>query len=200
MLSKVSFRRKDVPSPSPVPPVPPLSVQERGDAAQGDATRAHDKVRVAGHTSFLTPSLRQASMSSPALHLSAQPISSPFTQPFALPSGSSSNVAALVSPPRDRVRRSSVQPAVSTKDISGPAPLAPKRDTRANGTSSPSPRDHEQRPSKSRPAPLALASSNNVPSSQSRDRARSPPPEITTRKSRDTTRSPDLSPPSSPSP
>ncbi|KAJ2966491.1 hypothetical protein NUW54_g13792 [Trametes sanguinea] len=57
-------------------------------------------------------------MSSPALHLSAQPIPSSFTQPFALPSGSTSNVAALVSPPRDRTRKSSVQPAVSPKDIS----------------------------------------------------------------------------------
>ncbi|KAM5534674.1 hypothetical protein V8D89_011686 [Ganoderma adspersum] len=208
MLSKVSFRRpaREVSSPVPVPPVPvPPLARER---EEHDPPRPHnhkdrpkDKVRVAGHTSFLTPSLRQASMSSPALHLSAQSISSPFTQPFALPSASSSNVAALVSPPRDRTRRSSVQPAVSTKDISGPTLLAPRRDTRPNGTSSPSPRDNEPRPSRTRPAPLTLASSSTpTPSSHPRDRARSPPPETPTRRSRDTARSPDPSSPGSPSP
>ncbi|RPD76435.1 Pkinase-domain-containing protein [Lentinus tigrinus ALCF2SS1-7] len=200
MLSKVSFRRpgKDAPSPSPVPSVP--STTEENNARRGNRDRDKDKVRVAGHTSFLTPSLRQASMSSPALHLSAQSIPSPFTQPFALPSGSTSNVAALVSPPRDRTRRSSVQPTVSTRDISSPTPLASRRDPRANGTSSPSPRDNEQRP-KGRPPPLTLASSPTVPSSHHREFAsRSPPPETPTRRSRETTRSPDLSPPSSPSP
>ncbi|KAI0708843.1 Pkinase-domain-containing protein [Cerioporus squamosus] len=198
MLSKVSFRRpgKDVSSPSPVPPVP--STTEENDARRRSRDRDKDKVRVPGHTSFLTPSLRQASMSSPALHLSAQPIPS-FTQSFALPSGSTSNVAALVSPPRDRTRRSSVQPTVSRKDISGPTPLVPRRDTRANGTSSPSPRD-EQRP-KGRPPPLTLASSPALPSSHHRELAsRSPLPETPTRRSREATRSPDLSPPSSPSP
>ncbi|KAI1793538.1 Pkinase-domain-containing protein [Ganoderma leucocontextum] len=207
MLSKVSFRRpaRDVSSPVSVPvlvppvPVPPLT-SEDGDAARAARDRPKDKVRVAGHTSFLTPSLRQASMSSPALHLSPQSISSPFTQPFALPSASTSNVAALMSPPRDRTRRSSVQPAVSTKDISGPILLASRRDTRPNGTSSPSPRDNEQRPSRSRPAPLTLASSTSTPSSQSPDRARSPPPETPTRRTRDTARSPDPSSPGSPSP
>ncbi|KAI0794041.1 Pkinase-domain-containing protein [Fomes fomentarius] len=202
MLSKVSFRRpgRDVSSPSPVPPVPSLA-REENDAARGSRDRDKDKVRVAGHTSFLTPSLRQASMSSPALHLSAQPIPSPFTQPFALPSGSTSNVAALVSPPRDRTRRASAQPAVSTRDISGPTPLAPRRDTRANGTSSPSPRDLEQR-TKGRPPPLSLATSSHAaPSSSSRELAsRSPPPETPTRRSREHTRSPDPTTPSSPSP
>ena len=46
MLSKVSFRRKDVPLPSPVPPVPPQSVQDRGDAAQGDAIGLTTKVEL----------------------------------------------------------------------------------------------------------------------------------------------------------
>ncbi|EIW58780.1 Pkinase-domain-containing protein [Trametes versicolor FP-101664 SS1] len=210
MLSKVSFRRpgRDVSTPSPVPAVPPLaSEQSQGARAvrDRDKPKDKDKVRLAGHTSFLTPSLRQASMSSPTLHLSAQPIPSSFTQPFALPSGSTSNVAALVSPPRDRTRRSSAQPAVSPKDISGPTPLAPRRDLRSNGTSSPTPRDSSemQRPSKqSRPPPLSFASSPTAPSLHSRElQSRSPPPpETPTRRSREATRSPDLSPPSSPSP
>ncbi|OSD02934.1 Pkinase-domain-containing protein [Trametes coccinea BRFM310] len=208
MLSKVSFRRpgRDTSSPSPVPAVPPLAKeQSQGARAEKDRDKdkSGDKVRVAGHTSFLTPSLRQASMSSPALHLSAQPIPSSFTQPFALPSGSTSNVAALVSPPRDRTRKSSVQPAVSPKDISGPTPLAPRRDLRTNGTSSPTPRDstEQQRPSKSRPPPLSLSTSPNLSSPHNRELAsRSPPPETPTRRSREATRSPDLSPPGSPSP
>ncbi|KAH9852020.1 Pkinase-domain-containing protein [Lenzites betulinus] len=197
MLSKVSFRRpgRDTSTPSPVPAVPPLA-SEQNQAARGerdrDKPKDKDKVCVAGHTSFLTPSLRQASMSSPTLHLSAQPIPSSFTQPFALPSGSTSNVAALVSPPRDRTRRSSAQPAVSPKDISDP---------RSNGTSSPPPRDsfEQQRPSKSRPSPLSFASSPAAPSSRELA-SRSPPPETPTRRSREATRSPDLSPPGSPSP
>ncbi|KAI8974517.1 Pkinase-domain-containing protein [Trametes punicea] len=208
MLSKVSFRRpgRDMSSPSPVPAVPPVA-SESSQGAHGrkdrDKEKGGDKVRVAGQTSFLTPSLRQASMSSPALHLSAQPIPSSFTQPFALPSGSTSNVAALASPPRDRTRKSSIQPAVSPKDISGPSPLAPRRDLRGNGTSSPTPRDssEQQRPSKPRPPPLSLSSSPTPSSSHARELAsRSPPPETPTRRSREPTRSPDLSPPDSPSP
>ncbi|KAI0820321.1 Pkinase-domain-containing protein [Trametes gibbosa] len=206
MLSKVSFRRpgRDMSTPSPVPAVPPLA-SAQNQAARGERDRDKpkdmDKVRVAGHTSFLTPSLRQASMSSPTLHLSAQPIPSSFTQPFALPSGSTSNVAALVSPPRDRTRRSSAQPAVSPKDISGPTPLAPRRDPRSNGTSSPPPRDsfEQQRPSKSRPSPLSFAPASATPSTRE-SASRSPPPETPTRRSREATRSPDLSAPGSPSP
>ncbi|KAI0666800.1 Pkinase-domain-containing protein [Trametes maxima] len=214
MLSKVSFRRPgretSTPSPSPVPPLPPpANAQNERGRAERDRPKDKiihkdkDRLRPAGHTSFLTPSLRQASMSSPTLHLSAQPIPSSFTQPFALPSGSTSNVAALVSPPRDRTRRSSVQPAVSPKDISGPAPLAPRRDLRSNGTSSPTPRDstEQQRPSRSRPAPLSFSPSPSAPSPHTRELAsRSPPPETPTRRSREATRSPDLSSPSSPSP
>ncbi|KAH9940903.1 Pkinase-domain-containing protein [Epithele typhae] len=170
MLSKVPFRRTD------------------GAAGRGAKDRDRDKVRVAGHTSFLTPSLRQASMSSPTLHLSAQPILSSFTQPFALPSGSTSNVAALVSPPRDRSRRASVQPVVSPRDISGPTPLAPRR----VGASSPH-RDSERTPK--RPPPLTLAPAPTVPSTP--NTPRSPPPETPTRRSRDAARTPD---PGSPSP
>ncbi|KAH9888973.1 Pkinase-domain-containing protein [Cubamyces lactineus] len=207
MLSKVSFRRpgRDTTSPSPVPAVPPLASEQiqgaRGEKDR-DKSKGKDKVRAAGHTRFLTPSLRQASMSSPALHLSAQPIPSSFTQPFALPSGSTSNVAALVSPPRDRTRRSSAQPAVSPKDISGPTPLAPRRDLRSNGTSSPTPRDSSelQRPPRSRPPALSLSTSPSTPSHTRELASRSPPPETPTRRSREATRSPDLSPPSSPSP
>ncbi|KAJ8472759.1 hypothetical protein ONZ51_g8316 [Trametes cubensis] len=187
MLSKVSFRRpgRDTTSPSPVPAVPPLASEQiqgaRGEKDR-DKSKDKDKVRAAGHTSFLTPSLRQASMSSPALHLSAQPIPSSFTQPFALPSGSTSNVAALVSPPRDRTRRSSAHPAVSPKDISGPTPLAPRRDLRSNGTSSPTPRDSSemQRPSRSRPPALSLSTSPSAPSHTRELASRSPPPETPT--------------------
>ena len=76
ILRKVAFRRD---SPS-------------------NSTPANVKGRVTGHTSYMTPSLRQASMSSPALHTSSQPLPSQ-------PGSSSSNTDALISPTRQRTRR-----------------------------------------------------------------------------------------------
>ncbi len=64
--SKVNFRRGGresvTPAPSPIPPA---------------ADETTHKVRLAGFASFVTPSLRQGSMSSPALHLSSQALPSP---------------------------------------------------------------------------------------------------------------------------
>lgn len=170
MLSKVSFRRpaaKESQPPAPVPPVP----REVQGAARGDKDRDKDKARVAGNTSFLTPSLRQASMSSPAL-----PIPSAYTQPFALSSGSTTNVAALGSPPRERSRRSE-SGGLSTRDIGGPQPLTPRRDLRASGGAGP-PREGR------RPPPLSLSSRGSgspgpetpTPTRRSRDHTRSPEP------------------------
>ncbi|KAJ7577053.1 STE/STE11/cdc15 protein kinase [Mycena floridula] len=89
--SKVNFRRSVTPSPIPPSPAP-----------------AVEKPRVAGFTSFVTPSLRQASISSPALHLSSQAIPSPKSRPVVTASSSSTS-DALVSPTRDKTRRSSTQ-------------------------------------------------------------------------------------------
>ncbi|OBZ73803.1 hypothetical protein A0H81_05896 [Grifola frondosa] len=106
-----------------------------------------------------------------------QTIPSSFTQPFALPAGSSSNVAALVSPPRERVRKSSAQPTLSTKEISGPTPLAPRRDIEAS-TSRSFPRSYSS---------ITLCGTLN-PLTYT--------PETPTRKAREATRSPDPSLPS----
>ncbi|CAL1715053.1 unnamed protein product [Somion occarium] len=180
MLSKVSFRRtagRESVSPSPVPP-PPLTVED-DRTRKVERDRDKQKVRQAGFTSFETPSLRQASMSSPALHLSSQAFPSPYSQPFALPAASSSNVSALVSPTRDRSKKLNGQPS-SPKDISGPLPLTPKRDSRSNGKlkglqiSVPLPQSGRN-----------SESTNEVPTS----------PE-TPRRAREASRSPDLSPPS----
>ncbi|KAH9941507.1 Pkinase-domain-containing protein [Amylocystis lapponica] len=173
MLSKVSFRRpagKDTGSPPVPPPVP----TERKDAARADRDRDKGKARAAGHTSFETPSLRQASMSSPTL-------SSPYSS-FALPTTSSSNVATG-SPSRERSRRSEDRPS-GTRDISGPSPLAPRRDSRSRGIASPSP----SRETRGKPPPLNL--------SRSPERSpRSPVPlDTPTRRTREGARSPDLSP------
>ncbi|KAF9266954.1 hypothetical protein L218DRAFT_996486 [Marasmius fiardii PR-910] len=98
--SKVNFRKSGresvTPSPSPISP------------PSGDADRNEGKVRVAGSTSYTTPSLRLASMSSPALHLASQALPSPKSQ-SAIPASSSSTSEALVSPVRNRTRRSSVE-------------------------------------------------------------------------------------------
>ncbi|KAL0065795.1 Protein kinase of the Mitotic Exit Network [Marasmius tenuissimus] len=99
--SKVNFRNKGRESVTPSPsPLPPTSVGTDGNEG---------KVRVAGSTSYTTPSLRLASMSSPALHLSSQALPSPKSR-SAIPASSSSTTEALVSPSRDRSRRASVQP------------------------------------------------------------------------------------------
>ncbi|OCH87395.1 hypothetical protein OBBRIDRAFT_160313 [Obba rivulosa] len=188
MLSKVSFRRTGARDNASA--APPLPASERKEPAKEDRDRDKDKVekvRVAGHTSFQTPSLRLASMSTPAVHLSSQAIPSPYSQPFAFPAVSSSNVSALVSPTRDRSRRASAQPP-TVKEISGPAPLAPKRDARSNGISS-----STASSSKSRPPPLIISSA-----ALGRSVERSSPglPETPTRRPREGAISPDLTPPS----
>ncbi|KZT09938.1 uncharacterized protein LAESUDRAFT_756159 [Laetiporus sulphureus 93-53] len=176
MLSKVSFRRlptaKDSSSSAAVPPA---TACERRDGEPIRAGRANkENGRVAGNTSFLTPSLRQASMSSPAL-----PIPSVFTQPFALPSSSTSNVASLASPSRGRSGKAESQSGVSIKDISGPTPLVPRRDSRHSSVAAPTASSRE----KTRPPPLVLSRSPErhtgspvplSPSRRIRDGARSP--------------------------
>ncbi|TCD71833.1 hypothetical protein EIP91_003176 [Steccherinum ochraceum] len=195
MLSKVSFRLaggRD--SASPVPPVP----AGRKEATNLERDRDKDKVREAGFTSFLTPSLRQASMSSPTLHLPSQGYPSPYSQPFALPAASSSNVAALVSPSRDRSRRTTGLPA-SIKDISAPLPLS-RREPRANGSSSPPPASEQKTHRPGRSLQISVPSAYDRTRSPTRRSSESPlPPETPKSRNRELTRSPDLSPPS-PSP
>ncbi|KAH7910459.1 hypothetical protein BJ138DRAFT_1152815 [Hygrophoropsis aurantiaca] len=144
--SKVGLRRVGKEAETPVP-VPSVTDRVHVHAAHGSNMDETDKVRQAGFTSFMTPSLRQASMSSPALHHSSQALPSPKSQPAVVVSSSSSH-AGLVSPTRDRTRRASMQP--TTKEISGPTLLTPRRTgngSAANGTASP-------RAGKSRPAPI----------------------------------------------
>ncbi|KAI0343070.1 hypothetical protein BDW22DRAFT_1428512 [Trametopsis cervina] len=191
MLSKVSFRRpggKEA-NNSSSSSAQASQAGARNEAAREGKDRDKGRVREAGFTSFQTPSLRQASMSSPTLHLSSQAFPSPYSQPFALPSASSSNVNALVSP--TRTKRVITQPPISTRDISGPVPLASRKDARSP-VSSASP---DQRERKSRPPPVQIPpSSRERVSLDSISRSETP-----TRRTRGGARSPDLSPPS-PSP
>ena len=116
--SKVPFRRgaRETVTPSPIP----LS----GSVLQENEDR-RGEVRVAGFTSFQTPSLRQASISSPVLHLSSQAMPSPKSQ-SAVPVSSTSNVAALVSPLREHSRKAGMPP--SRREISSPLRLGSRRD------------------------------------------------------------------------
>ncbi|KAH7926017.1 hypothetical protein BV22DRAFT_388481 [Leucogyrophana mollusca] len=145
--SKVGLRRAGKETESPVP-VPSVFDRVHANTAHENNMDETDKVRQAGFTSFMTPSLRGASMSSPALHLSSQALPSPKSQPAVAVSSSSSH-AGLVSPTRDRTRRASMQH--TTKEISGPTPLTPRRNGNAtperNGAASP-------RAGKSRPVPI----------------------------------------------
>ncbi|KAG6860876.1 hypothetical protein C0995_006431 [Termitomyces sp. Mi166 len=109
---KVIFRRTGRETPSPLPPTP---VEK--DAAE--------KVRLAGFTSFVKPSMRQGSMSSPSLHLSSQAIPSPKSRP-AIPVSSSSNNEIHATPTRDHTRQQSAQPP--RREISSQTTLAPCRE------------------------------------------------------------------------
>ncbi|KAH7890826.1 hypothetical protein F5I97DRAFT_1975393 [Phlebopus sp. FC_14] len=156
--SKVGLRRtrrdSATTSSTPIPPQRNESREHVNNAEKGD------QVRVAGFTSFMTPSLRQASMSSPALQLSSQDVPSPNSQQTVMASSTSSN-SGLPSSSRDRTRRASMQP---TK-ISGPQPLAPRRELRGgitttdrNGAASP-------RANKTRPPPIFTPSPFSIRSS-----------------------------------
>ncbi|KAG0709376.1 hypothetical protein DFH29DRAFT_1027639 [Suillus ampliporus] len=105
------------------------------------------KSRQAGFTSFATPSLRQASVSSPALHLPSQFLPS---QPAAMAPPTN---AGTVTPARDRPRRASVQP-IKSKDISGPQPLASRHDHRSGAATPDRSVAASPRASKSRPPPI----------------------------------------------
>ena len=94
--------------------------------------------REPGSTSYLTPSLRMASLSSPALHLHSQAIFDEAYIPEIV--SSTSNVDALVSPRRTRSKSSKQQ----SPSISGPSALTPRR-----------------------PSKEAARESNNVPKPQS---------------------------------
>lgn len=137
MFRKVTFRKGDREVPAPLP-------------SRDESSREKD--RVAGHTSFMTPSLRLASMSSPALHLSSQALPSPKSQP-AVTASSSSNADALISPTRSRTRRVSLQPASS-----GPSPFSGKLEPKPTGP----PPATRHRPSNS--TPIAIPPSPSSPS------------------------------------
>ena len=113
--SKVPFRRsaRETVTPSPLHSTGPENEVR------------HGQVRVAGFTSFQTPSLRQASISSPVLHLSSQAIPSPKSQ-SAVPVSSTSSIAALVSPLREHSWKTSIPS--SHREISPPLRLGSRRD------------------------------------------------------------------------
>lgn len=152
--SKMRFRsRKEsvTQSPSPIP-----NIGKTKDGG-GKNMKIQERARV-DLTGFIPPSLRQASTSSPALHLSSQAIPSPKLQP-AVPASSSSTTSVLVSPPKDRTRRSSFQQPPS-KDISIPIPLSAKRnDSIVIGHTKESKTSRKCLPLGSPPSPSLLTSS-----------------------------------------
>jgi hypothetical protein len=131
--TKVALRRtrKVSVTEPPLDAVPPPTFDQQGedlerqDSLPVENGKDQHRFRLPGFTSFVTPSLRLASLSSPAVHFSSNDTpSSSFPPPF-----------------------SSSRPLISS-----PAPLTPKRHSVANAnspTSSPS-----SRARKSRPAPL----------------------------------------------
>jgi len=176
--SRVGLRRvgRNSVTPSSTPTLSSAD-QSRVSTEHVNNAERHGQHRVAGWTSFITPSLRQASASSPAVHLSSYPIPPSNPQPVVIVNPTSSPATV-----RDRTRRVTMQPTV--REISAPQPLTPRQEHRSglgtperNGSASP-------RAGKSRPSPIFAL----------------PPPSA--RSSIDTPRkSSDLpSPPDSPSP
>ncbi|GLB41928.1 putative STE STE11 cdc15 protein kinase [Lyophyllum shimeji] len=183
--SKVTFRRADRETPSPLPPAP----------VEKDPV---EKVRAAGFTSFVTPSMRQGSMSSPSLHLSSQALPSPKSRP-AIPASSSSNSEALATPTRERTRRQSLQP--TKREISAPAPLGGRRESHGAGHVKPVPNQtptSRHRATKSVPVALpSLPFTPPAPDDRSDRSGSSPSPDTPT----PTGRTHDLpSPPGTPTP
>ncbi|KAG5654371.1 hypothetical protein H0H81_003829 [Sphagnurus paluster] len=170
--SKVTFRRgRETPSPL-------LSMPVDKDLV--------DKVRAAGFTPFVAPSMRQGSMSSPSLHLSSQALPSPKSRP-SIPVSSSSNSEALATPTRDRSRRQTLQP--SKREISSPTPLAPRGSGHANGTQSPTVSRHRSTKS----VPLASSTPSGPSAWSAAVPRQSPEIPTSTRQTRDLP-----SPPSTP--
>ncbi|KAG8221003.1 Pkinase-domain-containing protein [Butyriboletus roseoflavus] len=159
--SKVGLRRagRNSVTPSSTPTVSSAD-QTRVSTEHVNNAERHGQPRVAGWTSFITPSLRQASVSSPAIHLSSLPIPSPNPHQIVIIDPTLNPATDSIA--RDRTCRASMQPTV--RDISAPQPLAPRREHRSsvgtperNGTASP-------RAGKSRPSPIFTPS---LPSARS---------------------------------
>ncbi|KAI6041286.1 hypothetical protein EDC04DRAFT_2893262 [Pisolithus marmoratus] len=132
--------------------------------------------RVAGRGSFMTPTLQQASASSPALHLSSQALPST-TSRLAVMLPSSSSSPRSFSPSRGRPRRASALP--TPQEIGAPQPLAPRRPLRNSSRSpergntvSPPPRANRHRPS-----PISPPGPRSLLDTQSRNRDLPTPPD-----------------------
>ncbi|KAL4065848.1 Pkinase-domain-containing protein [Scleroderma citrinum] len=130
-------------------PIAPGGDQSREHVNNADKTGA----RVAGWRSFMTPSLRQGSVSSPTLHLSSQALPSPVSQEVVMAPSTPPNTGSMA-PSRDRTRRASAHPA--TREISAPHPLAPRREPR-NSSVSPEYRGamSPTRANRHRPSPIS---------------------------------------------
>ncbi|KAF8809477.1 hypothetical protein BYT27DRAFT_7094067 [Phlegmacium glaucopus] len=172
IIKRITFRRpagQDSPSNS----TPAQDVQSNG--------------RIAGHTSYITPSLRQASMSSPALHTSSQALPSPKSQ-SAVPGSSSSNTDVLITPTRQRSRKVNVQ--TQSPGIGGPVPLGSKHNSSdAPASSSRDPLLSRHRSSKAHqglpPSPSTPSLLRHPPQERSRE------PVTPTRTRREVTTPPD---------
>ncbi|KXN87406.1 Cytokinesis protein sepH [Leucoagaricus sp. SymC.cos] len=132
--SKVTFRRtrRESLTQSPVPPSTTQEISTNRARAMG--------------------SLRGASISSPALHLSSQALPSPKSQPSVPASSSSGATAGSVSP--TRTRRISLQP-----EISPPGPLASRRERHPAASGQPT----RHRATKSNPPDLTLSTTPSTP-------------------------------------
>ncbi|KAI4522198.1 hypothetical protein K525DRAFT_199375 [Schizophyllum commune Loenen D] len=161
--SKVTVRRSGRDSTSPARP--PLPKEEKPPKEKPPKepreSRKLTKGRHASNSVSFTPSLRQASISSPALHLSSQALPSPNSK-SAIPASSSSGSDALVSPTRERKRPA---PLPLQRDVSFAPPATPtKRETRRSSGSYLQPTESSSRHRTTRSQPVNLPNSPSTPS------------------------------------
>ncbi|KAL1747824.1 Pkinase-domain-containing protein [Schizophyllum fasciatum] len=161
--SRVTIRRSGRDSTSPTRP--PLPKEEKPSKEklpkEPRESRKLTKGRHASNSVSFTPSLRMASISSPALHLSSQALPSPNSK-SAIPASSSSGSDALVSPARERKRPA---PLPLQRDVSFAPPATPtKRETRRSSGSYLQPTESSSRHRTTRSQPVNLPSSPSTPS------------------------------------
>ncbi|KAG1860705.1 hypothetical protein DFJ58DRAFT_657665 [Suillus subalutaceus] len=174
--SRVGLRRTPRMSTSTSIPLDTSHTNAIG-ATTGNNADVVIKSRQAGFTSFVTPSLRQASVSSPVLHLSSQNLPSGPSQPAAMAPLTNTGP---ITPVRDRTRRASVQP-IKSKEISGPQPLASRHDRRSGAATPDRFGAASSRASKSRPTPvLSTPRGRSSTDAPRRSRDSSSPPDTPT--------------------
>jgi hypothetical protein len=173
--SKIGLRpRRESITRAPAPIPPPIIGRTKDGGEKNVKIQETERVRSGEFGSFDSPLLYHASTSSPAIHLSSQAIPSPKSQSAVYASSSSTASIPTSPPPRDGIRRSSLQQSPA-KEISGPTPLSARRDSRSHNVANGNSISGAKEPKTSRrPPPLREPSPSLLTSTRTRRTSTSP--------------------------